>query len=139
VKQQSADRHIAPLVSDTLSWFRTNQCLFFPLKCCLLSGKATNTNFIVFGFIWSWLEPTIYRTRGEHALYFSPYFFVKSSKLYLNSVYAITINISSKELFKPTYKLHIHIYIYTHKSTWNADIVWDVQWARRVFHVDVNG
>jgi hypothetical protein len=33
----------------------------------MLSGEATNTNFIVFGLTRSGLEPTIYRTRGEHA------------------------------------------------------------------------
>ena len=33
----------------------------------MLSGEATNTNFIVFGLIRPGREPTIYRTRGEHA------------------------------------------------------------------------
>ena len=33
----------------------------------MLSVEATNTNFIVFGFTRPGLEPTIYRTRGEHA------------------------------------------------------------------------
>ena len=33
----------------------------------MLSGEATNTNFIVFGSTRSWLEPTIYHTRDEHA------------------------------------------------------------------------
>ena len=32
----------------------------------MLSGKATNTNFLVFGLTRPGLEPTIYRTRGEH-------------------------------------------------------------------------
>ena len=32
-----------------------------------ISGEATRTNFIVFGLTWPGLEPTIYRTRGEHA------------------------------------------------------------------------
>ena len=35
--------------------------------CRVLSGEATNTNFIVFGLTRPGLEPTIYRTRGEHA------------------------------------------------------------------------
>jgi len=35
--------------------------------CCVLSGEATNTNFIVFGFTRSEIKPTIYRTWGEHA------------------------------------------------------------------------
>ena len=33
----------------------------------MLSGEATNTNFIVFGLTRPGLEFTIYRTRGEHA------------------------------------------------------------------------
>jgi hypothetical protein len=33
----------------------------------MLSGEATNTNFIVFGLTRPSLEPTIYRTRGECA------------------------------------------------------------------------
>ena len=33
----------------------------------MLIGEAANTNFIVFGLTWPGLEPTIYRTRGEHA------------------------------------------------------------------------
>jgi hypothetical protein len=35
--------------SDTLSWYRGNQSLFFLLNSLVLSGEATNTNFIVFG------------------------------------------------------------------------------------------
>jgi hypothetical protein len=34
--------------------------------CCVLNGEATNTNFIVFGLTRPRLEPTIYRSRGEH-------------------------------------------------------------------------
>jgi hypothetical protein len=37
-------------------------CLF-----CVLSGEATNTNFLVFGLTRSGLKLTIYCTRGEHA------------------------------------------------------------------------
>jgi hypothetical protein len=33
----------------------------------MLSGEATNINFIVFGLTRLGLELTIYRTRGEHA------------------------------------------------------------------------
>jgi hypothetical protein len=35
----------------------------------MLSGEATNTNFIFFGLIQPGLEPTIFRTRGERAMY----------------------------------------------------------------------
>jgi hypothetical protein len=37
----------------------------------VVRGQATNTNFIVFGFTQRELEPTIYRTRGEHANHFA--------------------------------------------------------------------
>jgi hypothetical protein len=33
----------------------------------MLSGKAANTNFIVFGLTIPELEPMIHRTRREHA------------------------------------------------------------------------
>jgi hypothetical protein len=32
----------------------------------VVSGEATNTNFLVIGFTRSWLKPTIYHTWGEH-------------------------------------------------------------------------
>jgi hypothetical protein len=38
----------------------------------MLSGEATNIKFRVFGFTQSGLEPTIYRTLGEHANHFTP-------------------------------------------------------------------
>jgi hypothetical protein len=37
----------------------------------VLSGEATNTNFIVFGLTQPGLEPTIYRTRGEHTNHYA--------------------------------------------------------------------
>ena len=46
LKQQSADRHVAPL----------GHIILIP------SGEATNTNFIVFALTRSGLEPTIYHT-----------------------------------------------------------------------------
>jgi hypothetical protein len=35
--------------------------------CWVLTGEETTTIFIVFDFIQSGLEHTIYRTRGDHA------------------------------------------------------------------------
>jgi hypothetical protein len=35
-------------------------------------NEATNTNFIVFGLTQSELVPTIYRTRDEHAIHYTP-------------------------------------------------------------------
>jgi len=57
LKQQSADRHVAH--SDNIILIPSSFSL-------MLSGEATNTNFIVFVLIRSGLEPTIYRTRGEY-------------------------------------------------------------------------
>ena len=37
----------------------------------MLSGEATNINFIVFGLIRPGLELTIYRTRSEHANHYT--------------------------------------------------------------------
>jgi hypothetical protein len=37
----------------------------------MLSGEATNTNIVVFGLIRPVFEPTIYRTRGEHANHYT--------------------------------------------------------------------
>jgi hypothetical protein len=39
--------------------------------CCILSGEATNTNFIVFDLTQLGLEPMIYRTRGKHANHYT--------------------------------------------------------------------
>ena len=37
----------------------------------MISGEATNTNFIVFGLTQPGLKSTIYRTRGEHANHYA--------------------------------------------------------------------
>jgi hypothetical protein len=48
----------------TLSWFHV--CSY------MLSGKTSNTNFIVFfDLTRQWLQPTINRTRDEHAIYYT--------------------------------------------------------------------
>ena len=68
-KQQSAVRHVAPL------WHAipTPSQLVFALTpwCCVLSREAANANFIVFGLARPGLVPTIYRTRREHANYYT--------------------------------------------------------------------
>ena len=47
LKQQSAGRYVAPLGHIILI---PSQPVFdLSTKCCILSGEATNTNFIVFG------------------------------------------------------------------------------------------
>jgi hypothetical protein len=47
----------------------------------VLSGEATNTNFIVFGLTQPGLELTIYRTGGEHSIYYPTDAVVFSTKL----------------------------------------------------------
>jgi hypothetical protein len=37
----------------------------------MFSGETTNTNFIIFGLTRLGLEPTIYRTLGEHANHYA--------------------------------------------------------------------
>jgi hypothetical protein len=37
----------------------------------MLSGEATNTNFIVFGLTRPELKPMIYHTQGEHANHYT--------------------------------------------------------------------
>jgi hypothetical protein len=37
----------------------------------VLSGEATNNNFIVFGLTRSGLQPTMYHTQGEHANHYT--------------------------------------------------------------------
>jgi hypothetical protein len=57
--------------SDTLSWFQASKSLLFSPYCSVISREATNTNYIVFGFTRSGLEPTIYCTRGEHGNHYT--------------------------------------------------------------------
>ena len=65
LKQQSADRNVAPLGHIILI---SSQSVFaLSSLCYVLNGEATNINLIVSGLTRSGLEPTIYRTQGEHA------------------------------------------------------------------------
>jgi hypothetical protein len=69
LKQQSAGRHVAPLGQIILI---PSQPVFAPIPYwCVLWGEATSTNFTVFGFTRPGLEPTIYRTQGEHANHYA--------------------------------------------------------------------
>ena len=65
VKQQSASGHIILIHSQPV--------FVFTPECCVHSGKAANFNFIVFGLtrVRLRLEPTIYRTPGEHASHYT--------------------------------------------------------------------
>jgi hypothetical protein len=54
----------------------------------MLSGKATNTNFIVFGLTRWGLELTIYRTLSEYANHY-------------------TIDVAKKYIYENDYMMHI--------------------------------
>ena len=55
---------------DTLSWPRVNKSLLFLLNAeCL--AKKEQLPILVIGFTQSGLEPTIYRTQGEHANHYT--------------------------------------------------------------------
>ena len=69
LKQQSTYRHVSPLAHIILIPRQPDFAL--SPQCCVLSGEAKNTKFIVFGLTRSWLEPTIYRTRGELANHYT--------------------------------------------------------------------
>ena len=78
LKQQSPGRHVAPLGHIILIPSQP-VCILIPYSC-VLSGEATNTNFIVFGLTRPGVEPTIYHTRGEHANHYTTdavYYFYK--------------------------------------------------------------
>ena len=66
----------------------------------MLTGEATNTNFIVFGLIRSGLEPTIYGTGVEHVNYITPpmRFTDATTAAYLNSL----LEIDSEEWLRTT-------------------------------------
>ena len=51
---------------DTLLWFRTNQSLLFLFNATFLAEKQQIPILLSLAFTRPGLEPTIYRTRGEH-------------------------------------------------------------------------
>ena len=60
----SAAGHVVPLGHIIL--IPSQPVFALTPKCCVISGEAVNTNFIVIGLTRPGLEPTIYRTRGKH-------------------------------------------------------------------------
>jgi hypothetical protein len=62
-------RHVTPL-GHIILILSQPVCALSP-EWCVLSGEATNTNFIVFALTRPGLEPTIYCTRGEHANHYA--------------------------------------------------------------------
>jgi hypothetical protein len=86
-----------------------------------LSGEASNTNIIVFGLTLPGLEPTIYRTRGEHSNHYATAAVQNASKL------AFYICIFFSQIFYPTVISEWVIIFNTNSASvniqWNADEV----------------
>ena len=64
LKQQSADRHVAPI--GHIIMIPIQPVFAFSPNAACVSEKQQN-NYIVFGLIPSGLEPTIYHPRGQNA------------------------------------------------------------------------
>ena len=65
MKQQSWDWHVAPL--GHLILIPSRPVFVLSPSCCVLSGEAKDTNFIVLDLTRPGLKPTIYHTPGEDA------------------------------------------------------------------------
>ena len=91
LKQQSAVRHVAPLGHIIL--IPSQPVLAISPLCCMLSGEATNTNFIVFG-----LTPLNPRSTAIEAstltitpqMYKSRYLYMTLLMLYDHMTYLMT-------------------------------------------------
>jgi hypothetical protein len=69
LKQRSTDRHVASVGHIIL--IPSQPVFALSPKFCAFFGEATDTNFVVFCLTRSGLEPTIYRTRDEHANHYT--------------------------------------------------------------------
>ena len=98
LKQQSGDRHVVLLRHIIL--FPSQPVFVLSPECCVLNGEATNTNLIVFGLTRSGLEPTIYRTQGEHANHYAT-----------DVVQLIPVNLNYMVLYSLTQDIQHHVLI----------------------------
>ena len=83
LNQKSAGRHVHPLGHIIL--IPSQPVFALSPSCCMLSGKATNTDFIVVGLTRPGLKSTIYDTLGEHANHYA----TDAVKYQLNICYLI--------------------------------------------------
>ena len=65
----------------------------------MLSGEATNTNFIDFCLTRPGFEPTIYRTQGEHANHYTTDAVDVKVNLNLKKVFCVCMYLYSMGLF----------------------------------------
>ena len=112
LKQQSADIHVAPIGHIIL--IPSQPVFALSPEYCMFSGDETNTNYIVFGLMRQGLEPTIYRTRNEHANHYTTYDAVMSQTRSYYSLLTIQFvlimfrikpqrNRSSQQRYSPSY------------------------------------
>jgi hypothetical protein len=71
------------LNSEILSWFRATSSLLLLLKTVCLEWERVNTNIIVFRLTPPRLEPKNYRTRDEHAKYYTTEAVFKEYKVHV--------------------------------------------------------
>jgi hypothetical protein len=85
----------------------------FALYSLMLSEEVANAIFIVFGFTWLGLDPTIYRTRGKHVNHYDPdtVFFTFMQIVIIVHIYLINIvTILAQELEIVSILLNMHAY-----------------------------
>jgi hypothetical protein len=96
VKEKSMNRHVAPFSHITMI---LNQTVFVLYSyCCVLSRKATNTNFIVLCLTCPGLEPKIYHTWSKHDNHYTTDA-VSLSKVIVNNCHNLHIHSTSNFLF----------------------------------------
>ena len=99
-------------------------------ECCVFSREAVNTSFIVFSLTRPGIEPTIYRTWGEHANHYTTDAVNSLLTKYMSIETASTFTMSS-----PVYVFHgFALLVLTHQIIdliiyiikYPRDIVWYV-------------
>ena len=104
------------LHSYTLSWFQYNHHLLFLLNAAWLEEKPKISFFLVFGLTWPELEPSMHRTRGEHANHYTTEAggFVKKTGLR-------TINLASRKVtLEITLIGHYQMFWFPQENTWGS-------------------
>ena len=104
LKQQFVGRHIAPRGHIIL--IPSQPVFTLSPKCCVLSGEATNTNFILFLLIRRWLELTL--TITPHLLFRQRFFFFTNFNFLIGQA---TLPLS-------IFKLFLADFIYPFQTVW---------------------
>jgi hypothetical protein len=68
LKQQSAGRHVTPLLTHYSDSEPTSLCSYSLLLCAYQKNSKYQFYMLLFGLTWPGLEPMMYCTRGEYAI-----------------------------------------------------------------------